>query len=368
MELASLVALAAVLVAAVNGANDNFKGVATLFGSGTTRYSGALAWGTACTFAGSLAALFLADALLATFSGAGLVSASLVGAPAFVAAVALGASGAVLLATRLSFPVSTTHALTGSLVGAGWVMGGEVQLAVLGSKFVLPLLLAPLAAAVLVMAVYLLFHRVRLGLGVSRESCVCVDGQWVAAPLADGGNPALAFAPSLPTVSRCEDRYRGALIAVDAHQAVNAAHYVSAGAVSFARGLNDTPKIAALLLASRALSAPLGLALVGVAMAIGAVLGARRVAETMSRKITPMNHGQGFSANLVTAGLVLAASRFGLPVSTTHVSCGALFGVGAVTGGARWKTIGSIVLAWVITLPIAAGIASTAAFLLRENG
>ncbi|MGH8562461.1 MAG: inorganic phosphate transporter, partial [Nevskiales bacterium] len=64
----------------------------------------------------------------------------------------------------------------------------------------------------------------------------------------------------------------------------------------------------------------------------------------------------------VTSGMVLAASPLGLPLSTTHVSCGALFGIGAVTGQARWTTIASILLAWVITLPLAA---TLGALLLR---
>ena len=66
-----------------------------------------------------------------------------------------------------------------------------------------------------------------------------------------------------------------------------------------------------------------------------------------------MNHGQGLTASLVTAGLVVAASPLGLPVSTTHVSCGALFGIGAVNGEARWRVIGQVLVAWVTTLPVA---------------
>ena len=76
----------------------------------------------------------------------------------------------------------------------------------------------------------------------------------------------------------------------------------------------------------------------------------------MAHKITAMNAGQGLSANLVTAGLVLSASPLGLPLSTTHVSCGALFGIGAVTRQARWKTIAGIFAAWLITLPLAAAL------------
>jgi PiT family inorganic phosphate transporter len=93
-------------------------------------------------------------------------------------------------------------------------------------------------------------------------------------------------------------------------------------------------------------------------MAIGGLLGARRVAETISHRVTTMNAEQGFAANVTTAILVLFASRFGLPVSTTHVSSGSLFGLGAVTRQARWDTIVHIALAWVVTLPCAAVLAA----------
>ena len=87
-------------------------------------------------------------------------------------------------------------------------------------------------------------------------------------------------------------------------------------------------------------------------MTAGGLLQSRRVAETMSRRITDLNPGQGLTANLTTAALVLGASRLGLPVSTTHVSCGTIFGIGVVGGGARWRTIGQILLTWVTTLPL----------------
>ena len=64
-----LVAVAVLFLAYSNGANDNFKGVATLFGSGTATYRVALAWATVSTFAGSLLALYLAGGLVASFKG-----------------------------------------------------------------------------------------------------------------------------------------------------------------------------------------------------------------------------------------------------------------------------------------------------------
>jgi PiT family inorganic phosphate transporter len=94
-------------------------------------------------------------------------------------------------------------------------------------------------------------------------------------------------------------------------------------------------------------------------MAIGGLVNARKVAETMSRKITTMNHGQGFTANLTTAILVVLASLYGLPVSTTHVSVGSLFGIGLTTGNANPRIMSAIALSWVVTLPCAAAAAGT---------
>ena len=79
-----------------------------------------------------------------------------------------------------------------------------------------------------------------------------------------------------------------------------------------------------------------------------------------------MNHGQGFSANLVTAFLVIFASKWGMPVSTTHVSCGSLFGIGLINKKANLSVIRQIILAWVLTLPLAA-ILSGVCFLIIKN-
>lgn len=131
-------------------------------------------------------------------------------------------------------------------------------------------------------------------------------------------------------------------------------HFLSAGAVSFARGLNDTTKMTGVFLAAAALPAAGGYGLVAVAITIGALGCARRVAETLSHRITLLEPREGLTANLVTAGLVIGATPLGMPVFTTHVVGGALFGMGTVNGKARWETITNIVLAWVVTLPIAA--------------
>jgi len=201
---------------------------------------------------------------------------------------------------------------------------------------------------------YSILTRLRSAFGITRETCVCVGETWVPR------GQAAAFAGIRITVDQprfCQERYLGSMLGVSVQRLLDGLHYASAGLVSFARGVNDTPKIVALTLLVLPMAGGAGaFTAVGIAIAIGGLLGARRVAETMSSKITVLNPGQGLSANLVTSALVLAASPLGLPLSTTHVSCGALFGIGAVTGQARWKVIGGILAAWLVTLPLAAAL------------
>jgi PiT family inorganic phosphate transporter len=362
MGFAILIFLAACFVAYSNGANDNFKGVATLFGSGTTNYRRAIGWATVTTLAGSICSILLAASLVKSFSGKGLVPDRLVGAPEFTVAVALGAGMTVMLATLTGFPVSTTHGLTGALLGSGLMaVGTQVNIAVLGSAFFVPLLVSPVIAVMLGLTFYWVFHRVRFRVGRPEELCVCMGEAQVAAPVLQGiGTAALSItAPTHVSVSLahteiCERRYGKNVLVVNLRKALDGAHYISAGLVSFARGLNDTPKIVALLLAIKALSIPAGMGLVACGMTVGGLLNARKVAETMSHKITPLNAGQGFTANFVTALLVVFASRLGLPVSTTHVSVGAISGIGLITGKANKRVVSEIALSWLLTLPIAA--------------
>lgn len=370
--MASLTLLIGALLAYANGANDNFKGVATLFGSGTTQYRGALIWATVTTAFGSLTALFLAFRLLAAFSGRGLVPDGIAAEPAFALSVAFGAGGSVLLATRLGFPISTTHALTGALVGVGLARSpAGIDAAGLGSGFLLPLLTSPLIAIALAASLYPVLRALRRDLGLTRETCLCVGNEVVATlPGHLSRTQALAaVAAARPSLTlddraRCAARYGGRMLGLSASRLLDVPHFLSAGAVSFARGLNDTPKIAALLVAGNLFSPEVAIAATAGAIALGGLLGARRVAETMAHRITDMTPGQGLTANVVTATLVIGASTLGLPVSTTHVSCGALFGIGATTGRGHWATIGKIALAWIVTLPVAAALGVVFTYLL----
>lgn len=307
-------------VAFTNGANANSKGVASLYGSGTTTLKVALWWGTATTFAGSIAAVFLAEGLIKKFSGKGLVGDELLQSPSFTSAVATGAALTSFLATRLGFPVSTTHALVGALLGAGLAgAGDQVHFSALGKNFFSPLFFSPIIAILLGGSVYWLLKS--LGLAPDKRN-----------------------------------------------KLLDAAHFATAGAASFARGLNDTPKMAALLLIVPQLETRYSVLLVGILIAIGGLVDAKKVAETLGKKVTDMTPGQGFAANLVTAILVTTASFHSLPVSTTHVSVGSLLGMGASTRQAKWSKVIEILLAWITTVPCGAMIAAMTYLVLVAFG
>lgn len=364
-----LALLAGLLLAYANGSNDNFKGVATLYGSGTTSHRHALIWATLTTAAGSLAAVWFAGELLARFSGKGIVSEELTSQGTFGVAVATSAAITVQLASRLGIPISTTHALVGSMVGASAAVQSAVHWQVLGVNVLVPLFFSPIIAIVATALVYMLFRNSRMALGVEKETCLCVGCEVIDVLPAAHHSLAVVQASelsvSMGTRVTCRERYAGRLVGFDARQLLDTLHFLSAGLVSFARGLNDTPKIAGLMLLVPAFSSTSAILFCGVAIALGGIISGRRIAKTLSHAITPMNPGQGFSANLVTSFLVIGATRWGMPVSTTHVSCGALFGIGSVNGQAHWQVIGRILLAWVTTLPLAALLAAAILWLLR---
>lgn len=358
--LTSLLFLGVCFLAYANGANDNFKGVASLFGSGTANFRQALTWATLTTLAGSLTALFLAQTLLVKFSGKGLAPDELIHSLPFMIAVAGGAGMTVFLATQSGFPISTTHALLGAMAGSTLLAtSGNISLAPLLSNFVLPLLLSPFVALLLAGLLYRGLSMWRKHRQLTNNLCLCIENPESLA-LASNVNMTLAIDSAIvPSLSldrqeACAERQSSLVLGFNLERLRDGLHFCSAGAVCFARGLNDTPKIAALLLLAPGFDLHWIIILVATAMLLGGVFNAWRVAETMSHKITTITHEQGLSANLVTALLVIFASKLGMPVSTTHVSVGSLFGIGLVSGKANSEVITSIALSWLLTLPCAA--------------
>lgn len=361
---------AVLLLTYSNGANDNFKGVATLWGSGTLKYKPALILATIATFAGSVCSYFFAEILIKNFSGKGLVPDGIIHSVDFVLAIALAAGSTVLLATKLGFPVSTTHGLVGALLGAGLVAAGtQVDFSKLGKTFFLPLVLSPFIAVVLSSMIYLLFKKIRIKSGITEEYCICTGEKWVPVASSIYGNNYTALPvlqTTIDTAENCRKQYMGNFLGIGFQSLINNLHYASAAIVSFARGLNDTPKLVSLLLICNFFQLPVNILILSVVMAVGGLLNAKKVANTMSNKISKLNHGQGFTANFITGILVIAASKFGLPVSTTHVSVGSIYGIGLVNKTADNKAVSKIVLSWVLTLPVAGLISALLYFIIHS--
>jgi len=359
-------------LAFANGTNDVSKAIATLVGSGITNYQTAILWGTLWTVLGACVSGVVASAMVKTFSS-GLIAPGAATPPTLALAVLTGAIIWVLVASRTSLPVSTTHALTGAIVGAGLAAfaGDELIWSAIAKKIALPLLLSPPLALTLSVLLHPGLRRI-----VARweGSCLCllpasralvaIDAKGMTRTLFQTGKTVVAVP------SQCDRAgLRGITIGLDS------VHWISSGLASFARGVNDAPKIAAVVLLGSALaswpnvqfqmSIFIGVAL---AMGLGSYLGGLRVTEVLAEKVTTMDHAEGLSANLTTSSLVLVSATMGLPVSTTHVSSSAIIGIGLLKGvrAVRWSTVRDMVLAWIVTLPAAGMLAWLAYSLLAK--
>lgn len=223
-------------------------------------------------------------------------------------------------------PVSTTHSLLGAIVVCGAVAFGPANIhwGKVAGRFVLPLLASPFIATVLAWA---LFAGVR---AIFRS---CHDG------------------------------------------ACRICHWVSSMASCFARAFNDIPKIAGVLsvyylaVGEQVPARMLGIfAFLSVAAMLGALIGGLRVTETLAYRVTNMDHDEGLTANLTTGLLVITTALRGLPVSTTHVSSGAIIGMGLQEGAraVHWDTVRNMALAWIVTLPVS-GLVSASIYQVWAN-
>lgn len=367
MDPVVIVALAAAtLLSFANGSNDVSKTIATLAGAGVTTYRRALIWGAFWTGVGAILSGFLARALLQTFVSGWFTKGTHVTA-LFAIAVGTAALTWVLLASRTGFPVSTTHSITGAIVGLAAVTLGTQAVAwsKLGGKIFLPLLVSPFIGLLISLLVLPLFLRLidprrelSLCIGVKRAERQLVPAgalsTFAAAP-AGAHDFLLAPGPEAPTAEVCI--YVPTFVRLNS----NRLHWLSSAAIAITRAINDTPKIAAIAvmaaLAAGASATPkvVTIGAIAAGMTLGSLAG-HRVARRMGQDLTNLGEVDGFVANLVTAGLVGFAANLGLPVSTTHVSNGAIIGVGLGHGASRvrWATVRDFVLAWVVTLPAGA--------------
>ena len=370
MMLIALVILVA-LLAFANGANDNGKGVATLVGYGAARPIQALIFATPATAAGGAVSFFFADGMLKGFSGSWLFEHGVTLDRSFYLAVLIGACGWMLIANKTGMPVSTTHAIIGALCGAGVVAFGKSSLtwSMLWQKFAVPLAISPVLSLGIT---YAIAWPALWIVGIVAGRCVCVVQERFATVSAGTAANAMANVNQVSVIAAteaaCSDEQPIAVARASA--ATNGIHWLTCGMISFARGRNDTPKMAALVLlafAGVAHGAAIGVGIVTLAMAAGGLLMGRRVLETLSRKLTPLPLAESLTASFVTATLVGLASWMALPVSTTHVATGSIVGAGLKNDpkAIKWEKLGEIVFSWTITLPVAALIAVAVKLIVR---
>ncbi|MGI8840109.1 MAG: inorganic phosphate transporter [Caulobacteraceae bacterium] len=304
----------------LNGLHDAANSIATVVSTRVLPARYAVIWAAFFNF---IAFLFF-GLHVATTVGTGIVAPSVIDDEVIFGALS-GAIAWNVLTWLAGIPSSSSHALIGGLVGAGVAKAGLHAIVVGGLvKTTLGIVLSPLLgfllAVLLVLAVSWMFVR--------------------QSPGAVGG-------------------------------LFRRLQFVSASLYSLSHGGNDAQKtmgiIAVLLYAHGRLGGhfhvPLWVVLAcQSAMALGTLFGGWRIVKTMGSKITRLTPMQGFCAETGGAATVFLATWIGVPVSTTHTITGAIVGVGAAkrASAVRWGVAKDIVIAWVITLPMAGAIAAGA--------
>jgi PiT family inorganic phosphate transporter len=315
MGLPGLVLIIAVALAFdfINGLHDAANSIATVVSTRVLPPKLAVAWAAGFNF---IAFLFFGLHVAKTI-GTGIVDPGIID-PQVIASALVGAILWNLLTWWLGLPSSSSHALIGGLAGAGIAKGGVAAIVLDGFiKTSAAIVLSPVAGFFLALLIIL-------------------ATSWL-------------LRDSLPYV--VDRRFRRLQL-------------LSASLYSLGHGGNDAQKtmgiIAVLLFSQGYLTGefhvPLWVVLCcQAAMGLGTMFGGWRIVRTMGSKITDLKPFQGFCAESAGAITLFAATWMGIPVSTTHTITGAIVGVGAArrAGAVRWGLAGSIVWAWIFTIPAA---------------
>ena len=315
----------------VNGFHDAANSIATVVSTRVLTPLQGVAWAAFFNFV----AAFTFGTAVAETIGSGLIDVNKVDNEV----IFCGLIGAVvwdLITWRLGLPTSSSHALIGGYAGAAIVKAGWTILIVKGwVKTISFIIIAPLMgwifATVFIVALYWIFRK---------QSPTSVDhlfrrGQLVSAGLYSLGHGTNDAQKTMGIIA-------GVLFTVPAyrHLVTNAAGH---------------------------LAIPFWIVLMAhAAIAMGTLSGGWRIVHTMGTKITKLQPLGGFAAETSGALTIFSASLLGIPVSTTHVITGAIVGVGSIRGAraVRWGVAGSIVWAWLLTIPAAGIIASSLYFVV----
>jgi inorganic phosphate transporter, PiT family len=273
----------------------------------------------------NLGGAFVTTAVAKTV-GKGIIDSGLANSKTVLAAVA-GAIVWNLLTWWFGLPSSSSHALIGGLIGAALVQSGEkgVEWHGVAHKVIIPALWAPTIAFVaafgLLLLIYWVFQWMTPGLANrSFRLGQLVSGTWVA--FTHGANDA--------------QKTMGVIaLALYAHGSIDTFY------------IPTWVKIAA-----------------GVSIGAGTYAGGWRIMRTLGQRVFKMDPPAGFAAQATAGAVIYASTKYGYPLSTTHVVSGAVMGAGATKrlSAVRWGVAGNIVVAWVLTIPAAALVAAAVWF------
>jgi len=347
-------------IAYANGSNDISKTIATLAGAGVTSVKHAILWGCFWMVMGGLSGVYWGVEIIKNLTENIYLTSGILPIEMAVS-IAIAPMIWVLLSTFKKWPVSTTHAIVGSLIGAGVIALGSDFIAweKVGKKIVLPLLISPFISITLAIV---LSPLLKSSLKQTKKYQICFSPLPRLSLVSQGSNSVAVITKEEQDCTLCSTETNIPAGTSTLRLSEDSLHWVSSGMLSFARGLNDTPKLIAVIL-------PLILVtnntlhdeffiLAAMAMGLGGFISGQYITEILGFKITALTHQQGFIANLVSAFLVIGSSKMGLPVSTTHVSASAIMGTGlAEKNKLQKETIISMLLAWIITVPASAAIA-----------
>ena len=342
----------------INGFHDTANAIATSVSTRALKPEHAIALSATANFVG---ALVFGTAVAGTI-GSGIVQDShILGNGAMVLAAALlGAIAWNLITWALAIPSSSSHALIGGLIGAAWASAGPdaVQWGNFAAKVLVPLVSSP-------------FLGLIIGFGLM---VVILNFVGRAIPRRVGGALARGFGRRKPSSEepgeedagtsphRINERFRRLQI-------------LSATYMALSHGSNDAQKTMGImtlaLFSTGAIhdkTVPIWVILMAAtAMSLGTAAGGWRIMKTMGQKVVRLDPVHGFAAETTAASIILVASHFGMPVSTTHVISSAIMGVGSSDrpNAVHWGVARSMITAWILTIPCAALIAAAAFFVLQ---
>jgi len=347
LTMLALVVLVALIFDFINGFHDTANAIATVVSTGVLRARTAVIFAAALNVVGAFA-----GTAVATTIGKDLLDPALVTQQIVLAAL-LGAIVWNLITWWFGIPSSSSHALVGGLVGAGWIGVGREQIKAAGlEKVITALIVSPFfgfaAAFVLMVATYWVIRRVpvpKLNRG-SRRLQILSSGF-------------MAFSHGTN----------------DAQKTMGV---ITMALLSFSASGAGHDKLPAWLLpqvdhfdATSKFPVPVWVVIAcAVAMGLGTAAGGWRIIHTMGRRIFKLRPIHGFCAETGAALVLQVASHFGLPTSTTHCITSAIMGAGSTTrlSAVSWGVTRRIVVAWILTIPVSAAMGAGAWWLLRAAG